>query len=65
MNENNYKKDKCALFYIDNIMLSCTHISIMLHIWLRSTNCTMPLSRDSHNSLIAPAKQTSSNCVVF
>ena len=24
MNENNYKKDKCALFYIDNIMLSCT-----------------------------------------
>ena len=28
MNENNYKKDKCALFYIDNIMLSCTqHIN--------------------------------------
>ena len=22
--KNNYKKDKCALFYIDNIMLSCT-----------------------------------------
>ena len=22
--KNNYKKDKCALFYVDNIMLSCT-----------------------------------------
>ena len=39
-------------------------MSLMLHIWLRSTNCTKPLSRASHNSLIALAKQILSNCVV-
>ena len=40
-------------------------MSIMLHIWLRSTNCTKPLLTASHNSLIALAKQISSNCVVL
>ena len=34
--------------------------SIMLLSWLLLTNCGSPLSRASHNSLIAPAVQTSS-----
>ena len=62
MNENNYKNDKCALFYIDKIMLSCTqqinHVTYLVAInklYDATVTCFAQF----------PAKQISSNCVVF
>ena len=58
--KNNYKKDKCALFYIDNMMLSCTqHVNHVTYL------VAINKLYDNTVTCLAPAKQISSNCVVF